>query len=632
MAKKLNNPLPRTLFTACMLGLFGLGALLGCGQSDRIATGGENTNDAGTVGNGSAEPTPPFDSEGARGDDAGVPAAGESDGFSNPDACFDNADNDGNDAADCNDASCRQRGTCCVGNANCCAPQTGASTVVDFRTCADAEAAKCHPSLARFGDATFTSGGLMFANDLTTSSGLTVGEMLDLRTLQRVVRFDIVANCEDDFCSGTSAVSLVRGDAGAPDARPDVAVGLQAFATTSRVGLVIENTVVASWPMGNSGTESWTLRVSPSGEVAVRGPGVNVQSYVELTRDVFVMVHGQGAGAPLIETLSIDTLICDTPTAWMPATSLRANDGQQVRNPSIAKNDAGEIWVAFERDRRIHFGQLNGSMIDVRTTLANAIRADGYFHSAVEVRDPELLWESGKWTLYFTGVGEDQNETRVGSRGEATVGAIVRARIDPDSFDDDAGYDVVLAPYGHDTMDTQTVRWPGVLDYEMPTITRSENPTYPLAMVVRANLEDGSKSLRAFKSTTGIEWEPITSARLEERTARNGSSSSFRFDAEEITQPSLVVQNRAYHLYYEGRRGERSSIGLLVSDDLLGWRDLSENDAVYQEGKHTFDQLGTHAADVLYDGEVVRMLYVGDSGGDQVPALTQRAAPNFASM
>ncbi len=615
-----------------------LAGVLGC-SADSDALGDEAPrNDADA---GAQEPTtdgvgtPPFDANDKQG--APLPAGESPDAeYGGANSCFDNTDNDADSAMDCNDEGCRARGTCCVGNSECCAPTAGGTLSIDFTTCTSENIAGCDDSLSLFGDALVDTSGITFGADLTKPGGVISNQALDLRAMQRVVTFSTDARCTPDadtLCAGTSGVSLIRDNPDALGARPDIVVGLQAFATNRRIGLVVENTVISTWDLQSTGPETWALQVSPSGEVRVHGPAGNFETYVNADMDVYAMVFGQGADAPAVTSISIETLVCDTPNAWLEPTALVADDGGTVTNPSIATNAIGETWVAFERERRIYFGQLVGAQIRVATTKDTAFFPDSEFYSAVRVSDPELVWEQdrARWALFFTGYAEDALETRTEARGDNAVGAIARATIAPDTFAT-ISTRLVLAPYGAARTDTLASTWGDTLDFEMPTVTVTQNPTYPWVMVVRARLADGTSVLRAFKSGNGIDWELAGANILEERTQRDASISSFRFDAQNILQPSLLVQNRAYHLYYEGRSAERSSIGLLVSDDLVGWRDMSEDGAVYEEGQNDFDRLGVRAADVLFDGQNVRMLYVGDDGSSQTPALVHRPAPNNASM
>ncbi|MCA9582313.1 MAG: hypothetical protein KC416_11000, partial [Myxococcales bacterium] len=236
-----------------------------------------------------------------------------------------------------------------------------------------------------------------------------------------------------------------------------------------------------------------------------------------------------------------------------------------------------------------------------------AITAEGVEYRALGVSDPELLWDPhrNQWLLFFTATSEAGNR----SIGRATI--------------DEEG---VVSVRSQPVLDPKTY---GLTHLAAPSVVWA--PLDTLLMVARTDL-DGTTRLRVFNSNAdpngnaGIDWrEEFASPELEARTTRTPENPSTGFAADEIGSAGLVIQNKAYHLYVEGRRGARWSIGILASDDLEHWREPREGEAVLGKG-NGFDSLGLRSPDAIFlDGQVT-LLYEGLSNGGSSLGFAQRVA------
>jgi hypothetical protein len=138
-------------------------------------------------------------------------------------------------------------------------------------------------------------------------------------------------------------------------------------------------------------------------------------------------------------------------------------------------------------------------------------------------------------------------------------------------------------------------------------------------LVVRATLADGATELRAFyTSDPDTGWARVVNGGLEELTRSEGPAS-------EVTDPSLIIHNSAYHLYYARRAGTRWSVELAVSDELLLWRSLGD---VLGDSSEGFDSLGARGADALSQPDRVELVYSGQDGVSFRLGAASRDAPS----
>jgi hypothetical protein len=93
----------------------------------------------------------------------------------------------------------------------------------------------------------------------------------------------------------------------------------------------------------------------------------------------------------------------------------------------------------------------------------------------------------------------------------------------------------------------------------------------------------------------------------------------------EITEPSLMIHNSAYQLYYARRNGTRWSVELLVSDELLLWRPLGD---VLGGSDEAYDSLGARSPDVISRPDRIDIVYSGQDGVAFRLGTASRAAPS----
>jgi sucrose-6-phosphate hydrolase SacC (GH32 family) len=223
------------------------------------------------------------------------------------------------------------------------------------------------------------------------------------------------------------------------------------------------------------------------------------------------------------------------------------------------------------------------------------------------VGDPELIELSDGYAIFFTG-----HE----SGGRPSIG---RVDIDAD-----------LEPLV-DASPIQVATGESVEGHEIsqPTVWQHDPATW--VMIARAT-ENGIAHLRALRSDDGgANWYHHRTSALEMLTSRDGTPTSSSFDADDIGHPSLVVYNGAWQLFYTGRRGTRSSIGVLLSDDLVNWRFHQPGVPVLAPAASDDEQVGVLAGDVVIESFGVSMVYTADDGYQQRLYSTSRRATDSGS-
>jgi hypothetical protein len=155
-----------------------------------------------------------------------------------------------------------------------------------------------------------------------------------------------------------------------------------------------------------------------------------------------------------------------------------------------------------------------------------------------------------------------------------------------------------------------------VVSYDAPSVIYRDGLWL---LIVRATLSDGATELHAFYSSDlDVGWDRVVDGGLETLTRIDDRTS-------EITDPSLIIHNSAYHLYYARRTGTRWAVELAVSDELLLWRSMGE---VLGSSGDGFDSLGARSPDALSQPDRIDLVYSGQDGVSFRLGTASRAAPS----
>jgi hypothetical protein len=96
--------------------------------------------------------------------------------------------------------------------------------------------------------------------------------------------------------------------------------------------------------------------------------------------------------------------------------------------------------------------------------------------------------------------------------------------------------------------------------------------------------------------------------------------------AEDVGDPSLVVANGAWQLYYTVRTGTRTAIALMVSDELVVWRAPVGDVPVLAADGTGFDRISVSTPEAVVRGERVELFYTGSDGTRTTLGLATRTA------
>lgn len=509
----------------------------------------------------------------------------------------------------CGASECGAFASCCVDTGSCCKPNDNPSLpgLLDFEKCAGQTLEGCVAG-AGFGASTFgelepvvTVRGLIPNGTATSEAGGVIGEPVNLASerVQIDVEFVLPIGC-NGTCLESAGVAFTASE---PGIFVDADVGLLLGGSREVVNLMIGDAVADTFDAGTGGT-TWSLILSPSGSVEVQRDRVSMGTYsfdaASLAEARFV-VFGRNLGAATtsaaIARIDIDTLFCDSPRSWvdrMPM--LVAVQGSPSpahaggRSPSIAMHQA-TTRVAFEVDGEIFVGDREvPGQVDLADAIPVLFATEPY--ESMGLQDPELESDGSFMHLFYT--ARDDN-------GAGSIGAAVSAQ-DPALFVKSPA--PILVPSGN------------VVSFDAPSVVFRDGLWL---MVVRATLSTDATELRAYYAND-VEgpWNPIIDGTLGQLTRVDDPTS-------EITDPSLIVHNSAYHLYYGRRNGTRWSVELVVSDELLLWRSLGESLGGSGEG---FDSLGARSADAISRTDQIDLVYAGQDGVSFQLGSASRAAPS----
>ncbi|MBW1760897.1 MAG: hypothetical protein JRG67_10460 [Deltaproteobacteria bacterium] len=511
----------------------------------------------------------------------------------------------------CGGAECEAFASCCVNTGACCAPivvDPPLPGLLDFQKCAGQTAEGCAEgvgsSAVTFGELepVLSGRGLVPNGTATAEGGAVIGDLLNLSS-QRVevdVRFTLPVGCAGT-CLESAGVAFTGS---APDAFVDAEVGLLLSGSREVVSLMIGNAVADSFDAGTDSTQ-WRLSLSPEGAAQVFRDGNLQGAYsfdaAALNQAQFV-VFGRNLGAATtsaaIAAIGVEVSSCDNPQAWTERRPASITlDGNEVpghasgSGPSLVDQGVRKR-MAYEVDGEIFVSEQEApGEFFLSDSIPALMPTEPY--EAGGVGDPELVWDGNFLFLFYT--AWDDN-------GLGSIGAALSVQDLPVFTKADGP---TLVPTGDD-----------VVSYDAPSVVYRDGLWL---LVVRATLSDGATELRAFyTSDIDTGWERVVSGALEPLTHVDDPTS-------EVTDPSLIVHNSAYHLYYARRTGTRWSVELAVSDELVLWRSMGEVLGGSGEG---FDSLGARSLDALSQPDRIDIVYSGQDGVSFQLGTASRAAPS----
>jgi predicted GH43/DUF377 family glycosyl hydrolase len=510
----------------------------------------------------------------------------------------------------CGGPECGAFASCCVNTGACCAPvvdNVALPAVLDFRGCGVLDLLDCAEASSAmtttFGELepVLNARGLVPNGTAEAEGGALIGEPVNLAS-QRVeldVQFALPVGC-----SGTCLESAgVAFTATAPGAFVDAEVGLLLSGSRELVNVMIGNEVADSFFAG-PGSTKWRLVLSPDGAAALFRDGVLQGRYAfdasALTQAQLVG-FGRNLNAPAnsaaIASIEVQVADCDNPRAWRDrqpvSVSIAVSDAARHAfgaGPSIV--DLGQTkHVAYELDGAIYVGELVTPGEVVVAAPAPVLIPSGP-GEAMGLGDPELVSDGSSVFLFYTA-------------REASGAGNIRAAVS----------DLELSAFTR-TGAPGLIPAGDIVSYEAPTVAYREGLW---VLVVRATHSDGATELQAFYTPNLDDgWEPVVNGGLEQLTRVESATS-------EITEPSLMIHNSAYQLYYARRSGTRWSVELLVSDELLLWRPMGD---VLGGSDEAYDRLGARSPDVISGPDRIDIVYSGQDGVAFRLGTASRTAPS----
>jgi predicted GH43/DUF377 family glycosyl hydrolase len=252
------------------------------------------------------------------------------------------------------------------------------------------------------------------------------------------------------------------------------------------------------------------------------------------------------------------------------------------------------VRVAYEIDGAIFVAERTAPGELVLETLVPALVPTEPYET-LGMEDPELVSNGSALRVFYT------------ARDAAGAGSIASAVSMDDPFVFMKSAAPELAPEGN------------VVSFDAPSVLYRDGLWL---MIVRATLSTGATELRAYYSSFGDgPWTRIVEGGLEPLTEVTEPTS-------DVTSPSLIVHNSAYHLYYARRTGTRWTIELAVSDELLLWRPIGE---VLEGSGEGFDSLGARSPDAISRPDGIDLVYSGQDGVSPRLGSAFRLAPSSSA-
>lgn len=514
--------------------------------------------------------------------------------------CFDEVDNDGSGAVDCDTSECRTLASCCLDRGDCCVPRVSDLPTLEDFTCGSL--ARCFGESAEpFGSPApfIVSDGLAGGADARFDSGLLVGAPIELATTRiRLSATFARTPCADELCVASFAVGLTADTTLGDEEHVAPLVAMQVSAARDGVALLAMGREVArvAWVEG----ATWTLTASPEGHVELIRDGTPVASARVSPQRARVVLFGHATNpsateetsAPRVVLTSLNASVatCDMVRAFDAPEPLVVFDGaspatfEQVTDVTLAERE-GARWLAFT-DRtdgvdRLHVARDQMGFALAPDVLPN-VHANDQFPTLAFDAAGRLFLVARHTPAPDGALSEEQGPRLVALRFDEVTETFVP--------DETLALDTLPA-------DPASLSEPSLVFHRDHAI-----------LVTRAAL-DGTDALQLFVRgpLTGAAWRDLGSV--------PGLSA--------VASPSFVVHHDVYLLHYTWRRGTRGVVGVAASDELVAWRSVAEE--LLESA--AFDRLGARAVSARSDSDSLELVYVADDGVRQRLARRTRPAP-----
>jgi len=524
------------------------------------------------------------------------------------DSCYDRVDNDLDDDLDCDDSACATADpVCCIGSADCCTLDETLTFTVPAE-CAESAFGDCaglDPRITAFGAVTpdFESGGLVPQGG-AAYGGAALGPAVDPRAgnLRLVATIDVPeTRCSD--CIDAAGIGFFE-EIPAAGERGVVRLGVLVNGSRQEVQVMVADRPVRTTPL-TTGSVTVEIVVRADGTATLTGLGAPIDD-VELPDALHPVLFGRTdnrAGEPAISVRSatLDIHDCDVPSALfrradpvLPASSSTWTPTELGRPALIdtSTDGAPRPRVVFAHAGSLMVGGLNGvGELVGESGPPDALLAPPAGYEALH--DPWMLVDAERVVLFFAAERADGKRELLrmtGGPGRSLT------------FETPAP---VVVPEDIDSIDGPTVWIDSVMGaWRMVARVRDGDAT---RLVALESYDDGAT----------FDWADATQEQSVVREP-NGDD-AFALDRDEVAAPAVTVVDGTWRLYYAARRGQRWSIGLLVSMEGLAWRDLG---AVLEPSGNGADALSVRdPAPWQTPSGDIQLFYVASDGLDDILAL-----------
>lgn len=479
---------------------------------------------------------------GGDGGDGQTPHEGDpTDGLA---SCSNLTDDDQNDVADCEEASCAQAPICCVGATSgaCCTTQSQTLARLDACTgealrClawADAPAAFVAGNGAGWTDSLCDAPGIVPGGSETSDGYLVERDAFFPRTAERSYELTLASDGSSSELSAATAGFFLDGLA----QEPYLSVSLSG----GRVSVAFGGDPVFEMPHEGSCARLSVLVSAGANGVRVGPPDASPwfeTSALPPTSLYFGVIGRRAEGAPLTGVVRLGRRLADCPRiAPSPPSTPAATAVGAAHFDGLAAYDEELAVIAY--DGTLQLTTTTGATLSVESFRPLSVEGP----TLRDIQDPSIVITGSTRTLYFSAVEGSMRAIYTATIDTANVDGM-RVRITPTQLPLDGTFDEPFAYARHGATEL---------------IARDAN-----GALVRFELEtrngvvvSGSPAAAEHLDTSGELAATVYTRR----------AGTLEFDADEIADPFVVVgSDDLIYVVYAGRRGTRWSIGLLASAD-----------------------------------------------------------------